>query len=200
MRTVLKNNDEVAHVWAQQTQYQGSASNMFFDGKSIYSYGRHFEIARFITDDIVFFTTKNYSNSTAKHKSKVWRAISHKTVFTVDSFVHGGDVDGYIKRIDKALTEAVRARTLAQYKFDYVRGLESEFRSYLDIFSKGVFRKSISKFDKKKAIERAVLLGQIEINQYQQFRYVDPDSRTYFLISADFCTQCQRSRSLLKGE
>ena len=38
MRRVLKNHDEVCHVWAQQTQSEGRAGNIFFRDKSIYSY------------------------------------------------------------------------------------------------------------------------------------------------------------------
>ena len=65
MRRVLKNHDEVCHVWAQQTQSEGRAGNIFFRDKSIYSYGEHFEMARFVDEETVFITTRGYSVSTA---------------------------------------------------------------------------------------------------------------------------------------
>jgi len=32
MKTVLRNHEEVAHIWVQQTQAEGRASRVFFDG------------------------------------------------------------------------------------------------------------------------------------------------------------------------
>jgi hypothetical protein len=49
MRTVLKNNAEVAHVWAQQTQSEGRGSNFYFEGPRLWSYGHHFLAAQIHT-------------------------------------------------------------------------------------------------------------------------------------------------------
>jgi hypothetical protein len=61
----------VAHVWAQQKQAEGRGSNFYFRDATIYSYGVHFPIARFVTNDkgarAVLFTTRTYGMSTAKH-------------------------------------------------------------------------------------------------------------------------------------
>lgn len=40
--------DTVAHLWAHQTQdhARNKLGNFYFDGATIYSYGRHFPIAR----------------------------------------------------------------------------------------------------------------------------------------------------------
>jgi hypothetical protein len=77
MKTVFSSHDEVSHIWASQSQQQGRAGNIFFEGEKIYSYGYHFCIARFAPEfgDIVLFTNRGYSNSTAKHKGIVSRAI-----------------------------------------------------------------------------------------------------------------------------
>jgi hypothetical protein len=77
MKTVFSNHNEVAHIWASQSQYEGRASNVFFEGETIYSYGRHFPVARFAPEfgNVVLFTDKGYSNSTAKHKSIIRSAI-----------------------------------------------------------------------------------------------------------------------------
>lgn len=75
------NNSEVPHIWAQQSQPAGRNSNgsIYFEGATIYSYGRHFPMATIEGND-VFLTKKTYSNSTAKHLSKTWRAVSHKNI------------------------------------------------------------------------------------------------------------------------
>lgn len=75
MKTVFGSHEEVAHIWAQQSQAEGKASRVFFDGPTIYSYGRHFPMATFIDAVTVLFTTESYSVSTAKHLSFTRRAI-----------------------------------------------------------------------------------------------------------------------------
>lgn len=91
MRTVLRNHNEVAHVWAQQNQHHGRSNNMFFYGKSIYSYGEHYTLAKFQSNGVVLINSERYylgggkySNSTSKHSSIVRSAIPSETVtFTV---------------------------------------------------------------------------------------------------------------------
>lgn len=38
----------VAHLWANEQQESANGSNFYFDGSSIYSYGRHFEAGRIV--------------------------------------------------------------------------------------------------------------------------------------------------------
>ena len=83
MKHVFKSANEVAHIWAQQLQEQAHArcANASYEGKDFYSYNAL--IARFFTDDVVFVTRHNHSNTTNKHISHVLKAISHKTVIRV---------------------------------------------------------------------------------------------------------------------
>ena len=87
MRIVLKNHSEVCHVWAHQSQSEGRAGQVFFEGPTIYSYGRHFSMARIVTKvmdvPLVLMTTRTYSASTAKHMSMVRHATSHMVCFMV---------------------------------------------------------------------------------------------------------------------
>lgn len=75
------NTNEVAHIWAQQSQDAGrnSGGNFYFEGATIYSYGGHFPIAT-IEGNNVLFTLRGYSNTTAKHIGKARGAVSHKNV------------------------------------------------------------------------------------------------------------------------
>jgi hypothetical protein len=83
VRTVFGSHAMLAHAWAQNDLPHGRSSDnrMRFDAGTIYSYGAHFPIARFIdkrTDDgktIVLFTGAGYSSSTGKHKSLVLSAL-----------------------------------------------------------------------------------------------------------------------------
>lgn len=91
VKTVFGSHDNLAHVWAQQTHSIGYASDrrMLFHGPTIYSYGTHFAIARFIKRKgrkAVLFTSRGYSSSTGKHKGIVRRALQglNVPVFYVD--------------------------------------------------------------------------------------------------------------------
>jgi hypothetical protein len=79
MKTVFSSNSELAHVWANQLQSEGRTGNMFFEGPVIYSYGTHYEIARFVTapngQRVCFVNSNYYSSSTAKHTNHAWNAI-----------------------------------------------------------------------------------------------------------------------------
>jgi hypothetical protein len=74
-----KTNSDVAHAWAHQigTSAYTSNRNMFFEGDTVYSYGRHFPIAKHVGRGTVLFTEDAYSNTTAKHKHEVLLACSH---------------------------------------------------------------------------------------------------------------------------
>lgn len=63
-------NSMVAHVWAQQSQFEGRSGNgnFYFANKTIYSYGSHFPIARFSDDgSVVWFTQQTNSVTTSMH-------------------------------------------------------------------------------------------------------------------------------------
>ena len=78
------NNQQVAHVWAQQNTAQGDGSNFYFRGATIYSYGDHFPLAKFVTPDVVLFNSGSYSVSTSKHQSYARNALAgYITVFEV---------------------------------------------------------------------------------------------------------------------
>ena len=75
------NNETIAHLWANEQQIEANSPNkaFYFYGDTIYSYGSHFPIAKHITNDkgekSILFTTRKYSNTTAKHINYTWRAI-----------------------------------------------------------------------------------------------------------------------------
>lgn len=68
-----------AHLFATQSQIEAytPTRNLYFYDKSIFSYGSHFCIAKFIDSKTLLFTERTYSNTTAKHISVVSHATSH---------------------------------------------------------------------------------------------------------------------------
>ena len=71
----------VAHNWANQTNSHGKGSNFFYEGKSIYSYGHHFEVGRIVETEkgntIVLLNSNSYSVTTSKHQGYVRQACNH---------------------------------------------------------------------------------------------------------------------------
>lgn len=69
------NNSDLAHAYANRLQNSGRSGSMFFEGSTIYSYGHHFPICKFTTneqgEEVLLFTTRGYSNTTGKHISIV---------------------------------------------------------------------------------------------------------------------------------
>ncbi len=74
------NNSQVAHLWANQSKTIAKGSNFFFNNKSIYSYGHHFEVSRLVQTEkknktIALFEPRTYSISTSKHQGYARNAV-----------------------------------------------------------------------------------------------------------------------------
>jgi hypothetical protein len=84
MKKVFTDISQVAHLWANQLQDEArNSGNFYFNGSTIYSYGGHFPIAKHIEvngQKAVLFTTRGYSNTTARHIAVVRHAASHLNV------------------------------------------------------------------------------------------------------------------------
>lgn len=93
MKKVFSSNSQLAHAWANQLQPEGRASNMFFKGPVIYSYGHHYEIARFVDapngQKVCFVNSNGYSHSTAKHTSHIRNAIPANIASFEVPFING---------------------------------------------------------------------------------------------------------------
>lgn len=77
-------NAQVAQAWAKQSQPEGRSGNgnLWFDGDTIYSYGRHFPAGRIVTAadgrKVALVNSDTYSTTTANHLGKVYMAAYHQ--------------------------------------------------------------------------------------------------------------------------
>lgn len=71
MKTVYNSNSDLIHLFAQRTQNEARtrSGNVFFEGNTLYSYGTHFFLAEFLSEDTVLINDTSYSNSTSKHQA-----------------------------------------------------------------------------------------------------------------------------------
>ena len=130
MRKVLRNNEEVAHYWANKVQSEGSAYSMFFEDDTIYSYGNHFAIAKHY-DNLILFTTRSYSVSTSKHISYTRHAIPHTNIIHCYNPAWPADPENLsdaINTIEFNLKKAIKAR---QRKQEYLNTAESTYNQLL---------------------------------------------------------------------
>jgi hypothetical protein len=114
------NNSEVAHEWAAQAKSRGRGSNFFFEGKELYSYGRHYCAARLVDVNsrlqVAFINSTNYSPSTGRHVSLARMAVNHLETFEVSN-PSGGDYvlqdafDRYERLANECFASAKRARS-----------------------------------------------------------------------------------------
>jgi len=132
------NNRELTHCWANEKKESGKSGNIFFRDKVIYSYGTHFPIAKNLPGNIVLFTEKRYSNTTAKHISYVHRAIpADKKIITVwNVFDDGMEKENltYMEGcIIDTLKKAYRARSGKPSYLTSAQNMLNNMQAYLDL-------------------------------------------------------------------
>lgn len=125
MKRVFSNSSEVCHIWAQQNQSEGRSSNCYFEGATIYSYGRHYPLGVILEnkrgEKCAVINAAGYSVTTSKHIGEARYAVNHYQRFSVrQTELMRKIVDANWRGLDvKALSSAVsgyaieRAQSLA---------------------------------------------------------------------------------------
>jgi len=141
MKNIFTNSD-LAHIYANQSQQSGrnSSGSFYFDGKTIYSYGRHFPIAKIITNDKGFermlFTYRTYSNTTAKQISILRNATRqyNKLYCHTPSLNHSSNFASWLQLAEHEATKLIKAKKPELYLNELSR-LYSEVSEYAQFFS-----------------------------------------------------------------
>lgn len=146
------NNSMVAHLWANEQQESANGNNFYFDGSSIYSYGRHFEAGRIVRNKrgerAYLINEKRYSSSTSKHQCYVRHAIpTGAMVFSVGYDMHDtGNMLFVVKQLESIKSSAERyrkARTEIHYS-----AIWEPFKSlmaYIEFFYMGTPKQLLKK-------------------------------------------------------
>lgn len=81
IKRVFQNADQVLHLWANQAQSDARCRNVFFEDKSVWSYGYHYELGRLHTlkngQTIALINSRKYSVTTNKHQVSAYYAVEH---------------------------------------------------------------------------------------------------------------------------
>ncbi len=115
--------EEVAHLFANQLHdsARNPGGNLFIQDNAIWSYGRHFCIAKFVTNKVgerkLLFTTRRYSNTTAKQISIVRHATNHiDKIYCPDpSDYASANIENFAAKIKSELAGLVSAKKPEKY-------------------------------------------------------------------------------------
>lgn len=158
MKKVVSNHD-VAHLFALQSQSEAMNSNrsFYFEGTELFSYGRHFCIAKFVDANTLLFTERSYSNTTAKQINYAWQATIHikqiRCPFPAGS--HAENFNWWIARANEQLELLKRSRKPEKYVAELLR-IEDKAKKYSEYFGIPVdnrLQALVSIQDKEKADE-----------------------------------------------
>jgi hypothetical protein len=131
MKKVFSNSSDVIHLYAQRTQSEARCSNVFFEGNSVYSYGRHYELARFLDDQNILINNRAYSVTTSKHTSDVTYATRQFTQW----FTMHTEPDLVSSQLKQLKRKLAKARKPALYISEAVN-LISKFNEWLQFSGK----------------------------------------------------------------
>jgi hypothetical protein len=130
--------NEVAKRWINQSKESGRASALFFEGPVIYSWGKHFPIARLLPCGAVLFNETSRSNSTSNHQGVVRHVAKEHRIFSVGMEVlyAPGPVhlQDYQRRIANVVANIKRKRGHLGFYLEHVQRLISEANSFIGYF------------------------------------------------------------------
>jgi len=150
MKKAFRTTAECCHKWPQQTQNEGNAGEVFFEGKTIYSFGHHFPIASFVKPDVVLFTTKSVRQVTARHKGSTYSAIpSSIKIFDVPNVLanekadHKANAEWMLQDARDRFARAKKSRLYAENEFSRALSQEQEAHIYAEMFKVRITEKPI---------------------------------------------------------
>lgn len=107
MKRVFTNSNDVIHLFAQQTQTDARANNVFFNNTTkLYSYGHHYLLAEVLPSNTIIINDSGYSVTTSKHISQVRYATRQFSQF----FITEIDIDNVVAEIERLKGKLANAR------------------------------------------------------------------------------------------
>ena len=140
MRKVVSES-EVAHFWANQTQSEArnQRNTFYYNDDTIYSYGRHFPIAKHVTNNkgiaAVLFTCRSYSSTTSGHIYTVRNASSHlnKIIAPYPNENEGYNFNYWLNAIKDIAPKLIKAHKPVIY-LSRIESLYNEAKKYAEFF------------------------------------------------------------------
>jgi len=154
MKTVFNSNLQLAKMWATQTQYTGKGPSMFFKDQTLYSYGEHYELAKFVEapngQQVIFVNDNFYSMTTRKHLIIVHNVIPEgfyffcipfEISFTVPGMMRydyfKNDIPSIVRRLKDEVASILKTQSKAKkntHHFDYALSQIDQINLICDLF------------------------------------------------------------------
>lgn len=179
-------NKEIAHVWfheyAERKYGRTSNGNMFFEGPTIYSYGKHFPMATIIELEkpltngkrrLVLLNLDSYSNTTTQHQYDTRAAIDDVTAERI--YISGLNqhetphriIENYLDLVDTMMIALQHSMDCTEHRHDIhtnVLKIAEKIEILVDllkVYRSGVRPKLLSKIDK--------MLATFDITEYSHY-------------------------------
>jgi hypothetical protein len=147
MKTVFQSIPECIHVYFQFNQTHGRCGNVFFDGPALYSYGRHFELAKLVNGTL-FINTQSYSNSTSNHQNYCLRSVNNDRVNKVVRLDFGRGVFDPYSISNTHYIKANWYRSAINKKgFKDLARIEYHFKQLQILENEGLIKIDLSRFE-----------------------------------------------------
>lgn len=160
MRHNLANLQEVAHYWANEVQKEGQSGNMFFENKTIFSYGRHFPIAKHYDNGLILFTTRRYSVTTSGHMSMVCSAIPYQAIlycYDPENPKDEQNLTNAISAIEYNLKKAIKARSRKAWYLSEAEATYNQLQLLIKTFNIKGWKVPVYDFTNPEAITTVII-------------------------------------------
>ncbi len=199
-KLVYKNISEIAHLWIHETQPEARCGNAFYEDGVIYSYGKHFPIAKIDKnkrgEKTVLFTLDTYSSTTGKHIRDVKYACSHADkLYMVDvprwgQPRHDVNIKYWINKVQNYVSKIPKVRDNKEYLVRDAQAEIAQLNKYLQYYKLKLdkqqkkivksadpvlWEEDIRLFKEKKAIREAYL--EEHWDEVQEKRKLDREKR-----------------------
>lgn len=130
MKKVYTKAVDVIELFVNREQSEARGGNVFFeDTDTIYSYGHHYELGRFLDSDTILINDEGYSKTTKRHVSKLYTECHHSGVRSF--FESDTEPRLIVRAMETALVKYKRARRPNIYKNIILDAIE-RFDAYDD--------------------------------------------------------------------
>jgi hypothetical protein len=160
-------NQEIAHVFCQQSQNNGRSNSMFFEGNKIYSYGYHYLLGEFIDRNTIVINDEGYSQTTSKHIGLLASASSHLRQF----YKTTTDIDIVHETINDCLKKMSTVRTKQAVYLNGIYDNYAKLNDFLDYTNKKLLKddavkyREIKKIIKKLDVDKDAILAEVSIKE-----------------------------------
>lgn len=153
------NNSMVAHLWANEQKEAAYGSNFYFEGASIYSFGRHFEAGRIVRnkrgEKAYLINTSRYllgsgmysKTTPSNHMPKVYGAIpTGALIFDMEEISSEGKMS-YVTHLLESILNAANAykKVRTEYHHSLIWNPFKSLLRYIEFFDMGTPKQLLKK-------------------------------------------------------